>query len=39
VIAGLLLLQLNYLWMSGRIARFRQGLKAPAAQVPGAHDG
>lgn len=39
VIAGLLLLQLNYLWMSGRITRFRQRLEAPATQAPGVHDG
>jgi hypothetical protein len=39
VVAGLLLLQINYLWMSGRIARFRQRLKAPAAQATGAPDG
>lgn len=39
VIAGLLLLQINYLWMSGRITRFRQRLNTPSAQAPGALDG
>ena len=39
VIAGLLLLQINYLWMSGRLARFRQRLGTPAAEATGARDG
>jgi hypothetical protein len=39
VIAGLLLLQINYLWMSGRLTRFRQDETKLATQEPGAHDG
>lgn len=39
VIAGLLLLQINYLWMSGHLSRFRQGETKLAAQESGAGDG
>lgn len=36
VIAGMLLLQVNYFWMSGRFARFRKGRRAPDKSLSGA---
>lgn len=38
VIAGLILLQVNYFWMSGRFGRLRKGQQAPARPLPGTND-